>query len=149
MEFPINQSIGRVIGLFREIKKHGGKLALYELSRETGEDIDTLLPTIKAAEVLGIIRKKEGSIYAEDIDEDPYPLIKKKIEMLEPFKTVLESLSSGSKSTSELFEEISNKNLSISKEKEGIKELRRMLMNWGVRLKILKYDKEKDSWSLN
>ncbi|MGC8571664.1 MAG: AAA-associated domain-containing protein [Candidatus Micrarchaeia archaeon] len=154
MQFPLNVGISEVRGVVEIIKDHGDELSVSKLAEESGEDVDKIIPLLDVAELLGLCNVENGVVKLTDSGKSitlrNYAAIISKILInIEPFKSVVEALKNNSLNTTDLANILKSKNIILlADERNNIKILRSLLLKWGVRTKILSYDRENDSWSL-
>ncbi len=146
--------MSQVRSVVRIIKEHNGEMTISKLAEESEEDVDDLLPLIEACELLGFAQIDDSDIKITQLGEKltisgPNKIIRKSLEDVEPFKSTISVLSRGRKTTQELIDALRSREIELS-EDQALNELmlRKMLRNWGTRVKLLLYDEEEDSWSL-
>ncbi len=154
MQFPLNVGISEVRGVLEIIKDHGNELSISKLAEESEEDVDKIIPLLDVAEMLGFCSVESGIVKltesGKSITLQNYAtIISKMLIKIEPFKSIVEALNNKSLNTKELAEILKSKNIILlADEYNNIKILRTLLLKWGVRTKILSYNRENDLWSL-
>ncbi|MGC9099105.1 MAG: AAA-associated domain-containing protein [Candidatus Micrarchaeia archaeon] len=153
-QFPIGAGITELRGVLELIKENGDALSLAKLADESEEEIDKLLPLLEAGEMLGLCEVKEGvAMLTEDGKRlklnNISRLLAKRLREIEPFKSAIEVLGKKSITTAELANELKSRDIILNADDEtNISLLRNMLMKWGVRTKLLAYNRDSDSWSI-
>ncbi len=92
---------GQVISLVEATEGLGSKTDIPKLAGEMGVDLAVLLPTLEAAEMLGLVRVEDGDLFLteeglrfQETSKDKVKMLKDKLAGIEPFRTAME-LSSG------------------------------------------------------
>lgn len=151
---PLGTGIGRIRGIVIVLKQHRGSMLLSELAEEVGENIDELFPLIDACKLLGFATIDESKIKltafgAKMTINNSYKMIRTGLNKIEPFKTTIRIIGNQEITTEDLFKEIESKGIKLHGEKEtNDMMLKKLLLRWGVRSKLLSYDVDKDTWSL-
>ena len=152
--FPTRVGITQIKGVLKIIGEYDGSISMSALADETNEQIDDLLPLLKACEMLGYIDENGGIV---KFKQQPPPQItrsaflsnaKEKLPSMEPFKTVLRLVEENKvMTTAELAQKLSELGMPASYDPaQNEHDVREYLMKWGVRLKLLKYRTKKDEW---
>ncbi|MDE1823434.1 MAG: AAA-associated domain-containing protein [Candidatus Micrarchaeota archaeon] len=152
--FPLGPGIGRIRGIVGLIKQNNGEISISELAQEAGEDIDDLLPMIEACKLLGFavvdsstikLTKEGNSLTVSNASR----MIREKLPAIEPFKSTVAILSKNYATSRELFDLLHAKGILLHGDKTTNNEqLKKMLLRWGVRSKLIEYDANKDEWRL-
>jgi NitT/TauT family transport system ATP-binding protein len=151
--FPLDIGMSRMLGIIKIIKENGNRMDLAKLAEESEIDIDSLLPLIEACDMLGFTKTKDSRITLTKEGEsitvrNRSKIIKAKLEAIEPFKSTAEILSKKEMSSEELFDSLGTMGFVFHGEKQRNHEiLKGLLVDWGVRTKLLRYDPENDTWS--
>jgi len=136
------------------LKKNGGALSLAKLADESEEEIDKLLPLLDAGELLGLCKVKNGVARLTEEGKklklsNITSMLSKKLKEIEPFNSVIDILSKKSLNTEEIAEELKSRDIILNADDiTNIELLRNLLIRWGVRTKLLAYNKDLDSWSI-
>jgi hypothetical protein len=154
--FPPGVGITQVRGILKVIKEHSGTMEMSQLAEEIEEEVDDLLPIIKAAKLLGfVITKKDDIIITKEVDnialKDINSLLEKKLPDIEPFKTIFQALKINperSLTTVELANLLQGKGIRVDEPEASNEDmLKRLLLHWAVRPKFLSYDPKSDIWT--
>jgi len=151
-QFPLNVGITELRGVIKIIKDNGNKITLSKLAEESNKDIDTLLPLLNAGRMLNLLIIKDGEVSTTESGKslnikNIANIIGVQLIKLEPFKTVMEELKNSDKTTDELAAKLASSNINLGVENQAAK-LRELLIKWGVRTKLVSYDRKKDLWSI-
>ncbi len=151
--FPEGCGISRVRGIVSILKQHKGRMELSELAEESEEDIDDLLPLIKACRLLGfatvdesevILTEKGSKLTFSNVSKS----IREGLEKVDPFRSTLEILGSGEMNTEDLFNALKSSGVVLHDDPvTNDVILKKLLIRWGVRSKLLNYNQESDLWS--
>jgi len=154
--FPPGVGITQVRGVIKVVKEHSGTMEISQLAEEIEEEVDSILPILKAAKMLGfVVIKKDDITVTKEADnlnlKEMNQLLEKKLPVIEPFKTVFQALkisSDKSLTTVELANMLQGRGIRVD-EPEVTNEdmLKRLLLHWAVRSKILSYDPKSDIWT--
>jgi len=153
-QFPIGVGITELRGVLEILKKNGGALSLAKLADESEEEIDKLLPLLDAGELLGLCKVKNGVARLTEEGKklklsNITSMLSKKLKEIEPFNSVIDILSKKSLNTEEIAEELKSRDIILNADDiTNIELLRNLLIRWGVRTKLLAYNKDLDSWSI-
>jgi hypothetical protein len=151
-QFPLDIGLTELRGVIKVIKDNNNTIALSKLVAETGEEIDTLLPLLNAGRMLNLLTINNGIVTITESGKilsikNIANIIGSQLALLEPFRTILEVLKEGNKTTNELVVKLNALNISLNVADQTSK-LRTMLIKWGVRTKLVLYNRKKDEWSL-
>ena len=153
--FPVDAGITQMRGALKIVKDNGGSMGLAELADEAEEKIDDLFPVLDACKLLKFAEVKDGKVQLtkEGIGlnlSNMQKVIREKLAEIEPFKTVVVALRvENNVSTKKLLEVLGGSGiLFFSDQRKSEEALRKILLKWGVRVKLLYYDQETDSWKL-
>ncbi len=142
-------------GALKIVKDNGGSMGLAELADEAEEKIDDLFPVLDACKLLKFAEVKDGKVQLTKEGMslslgNMQKVIKEKLVEIEPFKTVVVALRvENNVSTKKLLEVLGGSGiLFFSDQRKSEEALRKILLKWGVRVKMLYYDQETDSWKL-
>ena len=153
--FPIDAKLNRVMGIVRFLHRSSKKLSIAELTELSGQNVDTLLPQVSAASMLGLISIKAGEVMLTATgegffknDEKAMASIRKRLAALEPFKTALAmSMRVDAFTTHELAEELREKGVSWHTEKHvNLEILNTLLIQWAIFFGIIDYDGKSRVW---
>ena len=152
--FPLGAGISRMMGILKIIKENDDKMDLAKLAEESEIDIDSLLPLIEVCELFGFAQTKDSKIKltkdGEMLNLRNMPkTLRNKLEVIEPFKSAVELLTKGELTSDELFESMGTKGIVFHGEKAINNEiLKGLFVDWALRTKLMRYDPERDVWSL-
>jgi NitT/TauT family transport system ATP-binding protein len=153
--FPMEAGITQMRGVLKIVKDNGGSMGIAELADEAEEEIDDLFPILDACQLLNLAKVDGGKIKLTESGKElslknMQKIIKEPLMEIEPFKTVLLAVKvDGHITTDKLTEVLKENNLAFySSKHKFMEQLRRLLVKWAVRLNMLKYEQESDSWSL-
>jgi len=153
--FPMEAGITQMRGVLKIVKDNGGSMGIAELADEAEEEIDDLFPILDACQLLNLAKVDGGKIKLTESGKElslknMQKIIKEPLMEIEPFKTVLLAVKvDGHITTEKLTEVLKENNLAFySSKHKFMEQLRRLLVKWAVRLNMLKYEQESDSWSL-
>jgi len=153
-QFPIGVGITELRGVLEILKENGGELSLAKLADESEEEIDKLLPLLDAGELLGLCKVKNGIARLTEEGKklklsNITSMLSKKLKEIEPFNSIIDILSKKSLNTEEIAEELKSRNIILNADDiTNVELLRNLLIKWGVRTKLLAYNKDSDSWSI-
>ena len=153
-QFPIGVGITELRGVLEIMKENGGALSLAKLADESEEEIDKLLPLLDAGELLGLCEVKNGIAKLTEEGKklklsNITSMLSKKLKEIEPFNSIIDILSKKSLNTEEIAEELKSRNIILNADDTtNVELLRNLLIKWGVRTKLLAYNKDSDSWSI-
>ena len=152
--FPLGAGISRMMGIIKIIRENDDRMDLAKLAEESEIDIDSLLPLIEACEIFGFTHTKDSKIMltkeGEALNLRNMPkTLRNKLEAIDPFKSAVELLSKGELTSDELFESMGSKGIVFHGEKAINNEiLKGLFVDWALRTKLMRYDPERDAWSL-
>ncbi|MCL4373333.1 MAG: AAA-associated domain-containing protein [Candidatus Marsarchaeota archaeon] len=153
-QFPINVGISEVRGIIEIVKDNGNALSLSKLAEEAEEEVDKLLPLLDAAEMLGLCTVENGTVKLTSTgigltQRNAPQVFAKALSGIEPFKSVMDALSQGPLTSSELAAALKGKNIILyADDVTNMEMLRNLLLKWGVRSKIVSYSRSDDLWSI-
>jgi len=153
-QFPIGAGITELRGVLKILKENEGALSLAKLADESEEEIDKLLPLLDAGELLGLLEVKNGIVRLTEEGKrlglgNITNMLSKRLKEIEPFKSVIDILSKKSLNTEEIAEELKSRDIILNADDiTNVEILRNLLIKWGVRTKLLAYNKDSDSWSI-
>ncbi len=151
--FPLGPGISRVRGIVSIIKQNKGHIGISQLAEEAEEDIDDLLPLIEACKLLNFTIVDESEVKLTDTGSkltfsNFSKLISDGLTDVEPFKSAIRVIDSRKVSTSELFGTLRSRGIVIHGDQvTNDILLKKLLIRWGVRSKLLNYDQSSDLWS--
>jgi NitT/TauT family transport system ATP-binding protein len=150
--FPLGTGISRVRAIISIVKERGGHAGMSDLAEESEEDIDDLLPLIEACKLLGLVTvnkselkltRKGNALAFSNFSKT----IREGLASTEPFKSVLLIVGDGKVSTADLLSTLRSKGISLHEDEiVNSQQMKKLLLRWGVRSKLLAYDIENDSW---
>lgn len=146
---PGNVRAGQVISLVEVTGSIGGKVDVPKLADELGADIAVLLPTLDAAEMLGLVRTEKGDVHLTELGHkfqktstNKLRILKDRIATIEPFRTALE-LASGRKhvTAGEVADALAEMGLKWHYQPEMNETLvKTLLIHWSIYAGLMKYD---------
>ncbi len=137
-------SVGEVLGLVELLANYGGEMRIYELVDELQMDIDDLGDVIDMAELLNLVKVKDGKIsltlYGENVCygtiDDKKRVLHRALKYVEPFKTAHEIL----KKRKVVSETTLMKNLEKKFHIDEKKHFHKLFTNWGSFAELFEYD---------
>ncbi len=151
--FPLGPGISRVRGIVSIIKQNKGRIEISKLAEEAEEDIDDLLPLIEACKLLGFAVVDESEVKLTDKGakltfSNFSKLINESLTDVEPFKSTIKIIDSRGINSPELFGTLRSRGIVLHGE-DAMNDilLKKLLIRWGVRSKLINYDQESDTWS--
>jgi len=151
--FPLGPGISRVRGVISILKQHDGHLEISELAEEADEQIDDLLPLIEACKLLGFAEIDNSEIKLTNsgakLDFTNFSKsIRDNLADIEPFESALKIIGDREVNTQKLFSTLRSKGITLhSDEVTSDALLKKVMLRWGVRSKLLNYDSKTDKWS--
>lgn len=151
--FPVDTGISRVRGIVSIIKQNKGHIEISKLAEEAEEDIDDLLPLIEACKLLGFAVVHEFEVKltekgAKMTFSNFNKLINESLLEVEPFKSTMKIIDDKQVNTQELFGTLKSRGIVLhSEDATNDIMLKKLLMRWGVRAKLISYNQEEDLWS--
>ncbi|MEM3827081.1 MAG: AAA-associated domain-containing protein [Candidatus Micrarchaeaceae archaeon] len=153
--FPIDAGITQMRGVLKIIKDGGGTIGIAELADEAEEEIDDLFPILDACKLLGLAKVNGGKVTITELGsgltiKNMQKVLAPSLSEVEPFKTIILALKlEGEITTERLANLLKENNLAFYSDKHKyMEQLRRLLVKWAVRLRLLVYDQADDSWKL-
>lgn len=151
--FPLNTGVSELRGLVKLIKDNGNAIEISQLARETKRQIDALLPIIDACRLLGLCTIKGGAVELTDsginlTGRNMRDTLSKSLVRIEPFKSSFSILKSQRNATTgRLSERLRGGGIMLYSERVVNAELlKRLLLEWAVRLGVLSYNPKNDAW---
>jgi len=147
MMMPAHVRTGQIMGLVDVTAELGVLTDLARLADELGDDIDTLLPILDAAEMLGLVDVRKGIVSLTVLGSKFYntyrnkmQLIRQQLSKLEPFKTAFD-LASHSISSAEISKSLSERGIIWHHEPElNEAAIHGLLVHWAIYAGLLKYN---------
>ena len=144
---PAHVRTGQIMGLVDVAAELGNLTDLASLADELGDDIDTLLPILDTAEMLGLVDVKNGIVSLTQLGSkfhhvyrNKIHLIKQQISKIEPFKTALDLATRGI-SSAEITQTLSERGIIWHHEPElNEASVHSLLIHWSIFAGLLKYD---------
>ena len=143
-----NVRTGEILGLVETTRRLGSPLDLSRLAIELGAKINTLLPILDAAEMLGLL-KVEGGVVAltefgikfQNATKNKLRLVRDQLAKIEPFNTALAlSAHRHTFSSDEVAETLSEKGVQWHQEPEVNQAVvRGLLIDWAIHAGLLQY----------
>ena len=153
--FPPNVGVTQIRGFINILKDNPNGLEMSKLAEESDEGVDDLLPIVEASTLLGFIKTgddlvsltPEGKRFAM---KEELKILREKIVGIEPFRSVIDYLGDNqSATTHELEGLLYKKKLAYrGSNSASTEELRNVLIHWGVRVKLLTHNQNKDTWTM-
>ncbi|MCL4365517.1 MAG: AAA-associated domain-containing protein [Candidatus Marsarchaeota archaeon] len=151
--FPLGTGISRVRGIVNLIKQHKGRMEISELAEESEEDVDDLLPLIEACKMLKFVTVEDSVLRLTEKGarltfSNFSKSIKEGLDDVEPFKSTLKIVNERQITSAELFSKLRSRGIMFhGDEAANDIMLKRLLIRWGVRSKLIEYDPQNDVWS--
>lgn len=152
--FPQATGISRIRGILNLLKENRGSMEMSELAEESDEQIDDLLPLIEACRMLGFVKVDDSKLRltakgAKINISNFSKYIREGLLGVEPFKTASKLLDDKELETSELFPALKRKGIMLHGE-DATNDimLRKLFIRWGVRSKLMSYNAQTDTWSM-
>jgi hypothetical protein len=139
----------QVISAVEEIGELGAGIHFTELSEKTEVEIDVLLPILKVAEMLGLVRNEEGNLFltgdglkVQGTPMDKALILKERVSSIEPFRTAVELASKrGSTTAGEVADTLAENGIQWHfKQERNESAIRDLLIGWTIRAGLLSYD---------
>jgi hypothetical protein len=139
----------QVISVVEEIGELGAGIHFTELAEKTDVEIDVLLPILKTAEMLGLVRNEEGNLFltedglrAQGTPMNKVSVLKERVSSIEPFRTAVELASKrGSTTAREVAETLTENGIQWHfKPERNETTVRNLLISWTIRADLLSYD---------
>lgn len=149
LTIPGNVRAVLVISLAQEIGELGTGIHFTRLGEKTGVGIDVLLPILKTAEVLGLVRNEEGDLFlteegleSQGTSMDKVVTLKDKLVSIEPFRTAVDLASTrGDTTAGEVAENLGEHGIKWHfKPDQNEPAVRNLLIHWVIRARLLSYD---------
>ena len=152
LPFP-HATVSEVLGLLEIIADYNGKIRISELAEEVGMEIDDLNDVVDFCELLKFVKVQKGEIILtatgkkiisyenEDVLKQE---LKKRLKMIEPFRTALKFLQKNKKTTKKKFLEYMSKKFIVSDQRIYA----RLLLDWLLFSESIDYDIDKDEITL-
>jgi NitT/TauT family transport system ATP-binding protein len=150
--FPLNTGISRVRGIINLVKQNKGRIEMSELAEESEEDIDDLLPLIEACKMLKFVTVDDSELKLTEKGarltfSNFSKAIRESLVDVEPFKSTVRILDGKELQTDSLFSTLKSKGIILHGDDVTNDILmKKLLMRWGVRSKLIGYDSENDAW---
>jgi hypothetical protein len=155
---PGNVRAIQVVSLVDEIDELGTGVRLTKLVENSDSDGEVLISVLSAAEMLGLIRNENGSLFLteqglklKEVDMARVStVLKEKVAPMEPFRTAIELASkTGSTTAKEVAETLSARGIEWHYKPElNALLIRNLLIHWGIRASLLNYDGKDEEFSL-
>jgi len=138
-----------VIALVESVVADGGRVDAAKLADDFGYDVKSMLPILRAAEMLGLVRVDEGDVSVTPLGTEiakkkgkALTLLKENISKMEPFKTALELIGRNGFATSrQISEALAKRGMSFSDDgEENERIIEEILVRWGIYTDVVKYD---------
>jgi NitT/TauT family transport system ATP-binding protein len=148
MMMPAHVRTGQIMGLVDVTAELGILTDLARLADELGDDIDTLLPILDTAEMLGLVEVKKGIVSLTFLGSKFYSTARNKIHLinqqlskLEPFKTSLDLAARHAISSAEVTKNLSERGIVWHHEPElNEAAVHGLLVHWAIYAGLLRYN---------
>ena len=148
MMMPAHVRTGQVMGLVDVTAELGVLTDLAHLADELGDDIDTLLPILDTAEMLGLVEVKKGIVSLTLLGSKFYNTSRNKIHMirqqiskLEPFKTAVDLATRHPVSSAEITRALTEQGIAWHHEPElNEAAVHGLLVHWSIFAGLLRYN---------
>ncbi len=153
--FHPGADLNEVRGLIEIIRESGKdhRISMYMLAEESEKDVDDLLPMVEACRMLGLAKVAGGNVQLTAAGMQLnmgnfHSRVGRELVRLEPFKSALAILSEyDHASTKALLGMLQDRGIHMgATERENEDSLRKLLMRWGVRCRVLDYNHRSDTW---
>ena len=146
--FPTGIRAGQLIGLIEIISEFGGRAVdLYKVAEEMNVTIETLLPLLKAAQMLHLVTVSKGDVSLTKIGQEMVNMKDKRaiyggqLAKIEPFYTAVKMAENGPFTAEDLAAELASKAAGwVDSNYIDPAILRDMLVHWAIYAKLLEYD---------
>jgi NitT/TauT family transport system ATP-binding protein len=151
--FPSVSETSKIRGILEIIKQNNDVIELSKLADEAEIDIDFLMPLVEACKMLGFATIDESEIKLTATGRKVTPgnmskLLRERLPKLEPFRSAISILRRSSLTTEELFRKLSEQGVTLDGDVDtNFVQMKKMLLRFGVRTKLLEYDSDTDTWS--
>jgi len=148
LPFP-HATVSEVLGLLEIIHDYNGKIRVSELADEVGMEIDDLNDVVDFCELLKFVKVVKGEIkltatgkkiISYDDEDKIKEELKKRLRLVEPFRTALKFLKSRKEATKEEFLEYMKKKFLVTDERTYA----RLLFDWLLFSESVDYDIDED-----
>ena len=144
---PTHVRTGQVMGLVDVAAELGALTDLSRLADELGDDIDTLLPILDTAEMLGLVEVKKGIVSLtllgsrfHKAPRNKMHLIKDPLSKLEPFKSAYD-LAGHAISSAEVARTLASRGITWHHEPElNEVAVHGLLVHWSIYTGLLRYN---------
>ncbi len=151
LPFP-DANVGEVLGLVEIIYAYGGKSKISFIAEELRMELDDLGDVVDMAELLGLVKVKNGiiqlSVYGEALNlgtiEDKKRILRKQLLNLEPFKTVVALI----KKEVEVDEREIVNHLKVNHIIDDLSRFHKLFLSWGGYAEIIEYDGKKQRFRI-
>jgi hypothetical protein len=146
--FPTGIRAGQLIGLVETISEFGGKsVELYKVAEEMNVTIETLLPLLRAAQMLHLVAVSKGDVSLTKIGQEMVDARDKRaiyggqLAKIEPFYTAVRMAEAGPFTAEDLAAELASKAAGwVDSNYIDPLILRDMLVHWAIYARLLEYD---------
>jgi NitT/TauT family transport system ATP-binding protein len=144
---PAHVRTGQVMGLVDVAAELGALTDLARLADELGDDIDTLLPILDTAEMLGLVEVKKGivslTLLGSRFHKAPrykIHMIREPLSKLEPFKTAID-LAVHAFSSADVARNLASRGITWHHEPElNEAAVQGLLVHWSIYAGLLRYN---------
>jgi NitT/TauT family transport system ATP-binding protein len=146
---PAHVRTGQVMGLVDVAAELGALTDLSRLADELGDDIDTLLPILDTAEMLGLVEVKKGIVSLTLLGSrfhkarrNKIHLIRERLSRLEPFKTAIDlAAHAHGLSSAEVASNLAKRGIIWHHEPElNEAAVQGLLVHWAIYAGLLRYN---------
>ena len=153
--FPPDAKVNKVLGILSILAKNKSKLKLSYLARLSSSNVDSLLPEVNAAKMLGLVTVKNDLISLTSLGKELHEhgagvknKVRDKLEEIEPFKSAYNmTKEKGEVVGNEIVERIEKKGFLLYTDSRKSKAaVDTLLLQWGIMFGIISYDGEGRVW---
>ena len=145
---PGHVRVGQVISLIEVAGGSGSRIDVPKLADKMGADLTVLLPILDAAEMLGLVRTKDGGLFLteegmrfRETSKDKVKMLKDKLADIEPFRTAIELASRGGVTSQDAADSLARRGVRWHYKPELNESLvHTLLVHWTISAGLLSYD---------
>jgi len=144
---PAHVRTGQIMGLVDVTAELGALTDFASLADELGDDIDTLLPILDTAEMLGLVEVKKGVVSLthlgskfHHVPRNKMHLLRTRVSEIEPFKTAFELATHGV-SSAQVTQDLVERGITWHHEQElNEAAVHSLLIHWAIFAGLLRYN---------
>lgn len=151
LPFP-DANVGEVLGLVEIIYAYGGKSKISFIAEELRMELDDLGDVVDMAELLGLVKVKNGiiqlSVFGEALNlgtiDDKKRILRKQLLNIEPFKTVIALI----KKEKEVDEKKIVDHLRVNHIIDDVSRFHKLFLSWCGYAEIIEYDGKRQRFTI-